>query len=301
MSPSETTISAEFPYTGQYATVRGNRMHYIESGAGEPVVFLHGNPTWSYLWRNVIPHVSPFCRCIAPDLMGMGRSDKPDRAYRFAEHAQDLEAFVDALGLERVTFVAHDWGGSLAFHYLANHPERVRGLAFMEVMLHPLTWAGFPRAFRFPFRMMRTPGLGWLLLSVANQFVERVLPGATVRRLGREEMAYYREPFATIRSRRPVRRWPCEIPLDGRPADVADLFTAYQAALEASPVPKLLLFAEPGGIVRESERQWAAAHLPALETVNVGNGIHYLQEDAPDAIGRNIADWYRRRIDPGNG
>jgi len=289
-------ISSDFEYETRHVDVLGSRMAYVDVGEGEPVVFLHGNPTWSYLWRNVLPYLAPHCRCIAPDLMGMGRSAKPDIAYRFFDHYAYLEAFLDALDLDRVTFVAHDWGGSLAFHYLRHHPARVRALAFLEVMLYPLRWAGFPRPFRPGFWLMRTPGVGWLMLSFANLFVELVLPMATRRRLGPEEKARYRRPFRTIASRRPVRQWPCEIPFDGQPADVADAFEAYSAALQSSPVPKLLLYGQPGGVIGPAECDWARAHLPSLETVGVGSGIHFLQEDQPDAIGEALTEWYARAV-----
>jgi haloalkane dehalogenase len=273
-------------------------MHYIEAGSGEPVVLLHGNPTSSYLWRHVIPHVAPHARCIAPDLMGMGYSDKPHGAYRFDDHYAYLRAFIDALDLTRVTFVAHDWGGSLAFCYAADHPERVRALAFMEVMLAPLTWAEMPWHFRPGFRLMRTPGIGWLMLSLANLFVNLVLPIATARRLDRLTMARYRAPFRRIASRRPVRQWPCEIPLDGRPADNDAKFLAYSRFLQASRLPKLLCYSEPGALIREPRRRWAQQSLPNLETCCLGKGSHFAPEEHPEAIGRAVTDWYRSQVLP---
>lgn len=279
-----------------YAEVRGARMHYVEAGSGPPVVLLHGNPTSSFLWRNVMPHLAPHARCIAPDLIGMGRSDKPDIGYRFCQHYDWIEAFIDRLGLEDVAFVVHDWGSAIGFHYLARHPGRVRAIAFLEAILGPLRWREFPLDFRLGFRLMRTPVLGWLIVSVMNAFVERVLPAATLRRLEPGEMARYREPFPTIASRRPVRRWPCEIPIGGRPADVDAVVRRYREALQASAVPKLLMHGHPGGIIRAAAVEWCRERLLRCEIVDVGRGIHYLQEDEPEAIGRALADWYTRAV-----
>jgi len=295
-APDNPAIDARLPYETHYVEVLDSRMAYIEQGSGDPVVFIHGNPTWSYLWRNIVPHLAPNARCIAVDLIGMGRSDKPDIAYSFFDHYRYFEAFMDALGLERATLVVHDWGGSIGFNYLRHHPERVRAIAAMEVMLYPLTWAGFPSQFRLGFRLMRTPGIGWLMLSVANLFVEMVLPMATRRYLSQHEKAYYREPYPTIRSRRPVRRWPCEIPFDGRPSEVHAAFEAITAALQASEQPKLLLYGEPGALIDSPALEWARDHLQTLEIAAIGRGIHYLQEDQPEAIGRALADWYQRRV-----
>ena len=291
--------SAAFDYPSHYVDVLDTRIHYVEAGSGEPVLFLHGNPTWSYLWRNVIPHVAPHARCIAPDLAGMGRSGKPDSAYRFLDHYRYVEGFIERLGLERVTLVVHDWGSALGFHYFARHPGNVRALAFMEAILGPARWSWFPADFRLGFRLMRMPLIGWVIVSVLNGFVEQVLPRAVVRRLGRAEMERYREPFPTVASRRPVRQWPREIPLDGRPRDVTEVARRYNEALQASEVPKLLLYARPGGIIRESAVEWCRCRLPNLETVDVGAGIHFLQEDNPDGIGEAIAAWYRAL--PGEG
>jgi haloalkane dehalogenase len=281
----------------RYVDIGGGRhIHYIEAGTGDPVVFLHGNPTSSYLWRHVIPHVAPRARCLAPDLIGMGYSDKPDIAYRFGDHYSHIRAFIDALALEGVTFVAHDWGGSLAFRYLAEHPGRVRGLAFMEVMLEGLTWAEMPLDFRLGFRLMRASGFNWALLGLANAFVNAVLPMATRTRLSKATMRRYREPFPTVASRRPVRQWPREVPLNGRPADNAATFRGYTEALRNSRVPKLLCYSEPGAVVRRPRREWAVTALPSLETVYVGEGVHFMPEEHPGEVGRAVADWYSRNI-----
>ncbi|MDZ7829265.1 MAG: haloalkane dehalogenase [Halofilum sp. (in: g-proteobacteria)] len=294
MSADDRNISAAFEYEPHYVEVHGSRMHYVDVGEGPVVLFLHGNPTWSYLWRNIIPWLSPHARCIAPDLIGMGRSDKPDLAYRFFDHAKYLDGFMHELGLDGVTIVGHDWGSALGLHWANRHAERVRAIALMEAIIAPARWSEFPADFRMGFRMMRTPVLGWCMVSLMNGFVENVLPAAIVRKLSKEEMDQYRMPFPSVRSRRPVRQWPCEIPIDGRPADVHDAVSAYNGYLQDTEVPKLLLYAEPGGIIRERAVEWCRNHLQNLETVHVGQGIHFLQEDQPDAIGNALADWFRR-------
>lgn len=280
----------------RYVDVGGSRMHYVEAGAGAPMVFLHGNPTSSYLWRGVMPYLTPHARCIAPDLIGMGDSDKPTIRYRFADHYDYLVAFLDALGLDQTTFVVHDWGGSLAFRYFANHPDRVRGLAFMEVMLESLTWREMPWNFRLAFPLMRAPGIGWLILSVANAFVNLVLPLATRRHLDRATMRRYRRAFPTVASRRPVRQWPREIPLNGTPSDNAALFQGYSEFLTATSVPKLLCYTEPGALIGRRRCQWAMAQLPNLTTAYLGEGLHFTPEEHPEAIGEALADWYGRCV-----
>ena len=216
-------ISAGMPYESKFVEVEGSRIHYVEEGSGDPVLFIHGNPTSCYLWRNVMPHLASDARCLALDLIGMGRSDKPELDYRLVDHARYVDGFIAALGLERLTLVLHDWGSALGFHYARRHEENVRGIAFMEGIVRPLTWDEWPRTVRGVFQQFRTPEVGWDLVVNRNAFVEQVLPGAIVRKLSDVEMARYREPFIEPGARRPVWRWPNEIPVDGEPADVTAL------------------------------------------------------------------------------
>jgi haloalkane dehalogenase len=275
-----------------YATVLGSRMYYEEKGEGKPVLFLHGNPTSSFLWRNVIPHVAGAGRCIAPDLIGMGRSDKPDLDYRFVDHARYADGFIDALGLEDLALVVHDWGSALGFHYARRNAGNVRGLAFMEAILAPVPgWEAFPERRREMFQAFRTPEVGWDLIAKQNAFVERVFPGSVLRKLTEEEMDAYRAPFPDEASRKPVWRWPNEIPIGGEPADVAEIVAAYNRWLQETQLPKLLFYAEPGALVPPPMVEWARSALSNLQTVDLGPGIHYLQEDHPDAIGRELARW----------
>jgi haloalkane dehalogenase len=264
----------------------------VEQGEGSPVLFVHGNPTSSYLWRNVIPHVSGSARCIAIDLIGMGRSDKPDVEYRFLDHSRYFEGAVAALGLEDVTLVLHDWGSALGFHYARRNEDNVRGLVFMEAILGPVpSWDTFPPQARELFQSFRTPDVGWELIARQNMFVEQVLPGSVLRTLSDEEMERYREPFPDEQSRKPLWRWPNEIPIAGEPADVAELVTAYARWLQQTEIPKLLFHADPGALIPPPAVEWARAALPNFETVDLGAGVHFLQEDHPHAIGREIARW----------
>ena len=285
-------ISAAFPFQSKFVEVEGSKMHYVEEGAGDPVLFLHGNPTSSYLWRNVIPHVSPLARCIALDLIGMGKSDKPDIEYRFFDHSRYVDGFIEALGLRNITFVIHDWG-ALGFHYARRHEGNVKGLAFMEAIVRPLTWDEFPEQARQMFQAFRTPEVGEKMLIEQNMFVEQVLPGAVMRKLSDEEMTRYREPYLDPRSRKPVWRWPNELPIDGEPADAAAAVQAYSEWLGKSDLPKLLLYAQPGALMREPLVEWCRNSMRNLKSVEIGPGAHFVQEDQPHAIGEAIAEWYR--------
>lgn len=284
-------ISAAFPFQSDYVTVHGSKMHYVDEGQGDPILFLHGNPTSSYLWRNIIPYVTEQRRAVAPDLIGMGKSDKPDLDYRFQDHYRYLEGFIDALELDNVTLVVHDWGSGLGFHFAAENPERVRAMAFMEALLRPVKWSDFPPDFKLGFRLMRTPGVGWLMISVANLFVRQVLPQAVVRDLTAEEKRVYGEPYPTIASRKPVRQWPLEIPIEGKPADVQQIIADYSRWLQQTEIPKLLFYAQPGAVIRAPIVEWAEEHLPNLTSVDVGPGLHFIQEDNPHLIGSALREW----------
>ena len=287
-------ISAAFPFEPRYVEVNGSRMHYVEQGAGDPILFLHGNPTSSYLWRNIIPHLSSLGRCIAPDLIGQGKSDKPDIEYRFFDHVRYVEGFIQQLGLSNITLVIHDWGSALGFHYASRNESNVKGLTFMEALLMPVpSWDAFPEDFRQMFQAFRTPDVGWDMIVNQNMFVEQVLPGAMIRKLSAEEMDAYREPFKDSASRKPVWRWPNELPIAGEPADVVQAVNAYNQWLQQTGLPKLLLHATPGGLVTAPVVDWVKQSLKNLTTVDIGQGIHFLQEDNPHGIGSAIADWYK--------
>jgi haloalkane dehalogenase len=275
-------------------TILDSWMRTRETGSGDPIVFLHGNPTSSYLWRNVIPRLEAVGWCLAPDLIGMGKSGKPDVAYRFVDHARYLDAWFDALSLERVTLVVHDWGSALGFHWARRHPDRVTAIAFMEAIVKPLTWSEWPEEAREVFRGFRTPGVGEKLIFEKNVFIENVLPGSILRKLAPEEMEAYREPFRDPKSRTPMWRWPNEIPLDGEPRDVVGIVAAYGEWLADSQVPKLLLAFTPGAILGAALVEHCRVHMRHLEVRNLGRGSHFVQEDQPEAIGDAIRDWRSR-------
>ncbi|MGW4824687.1 haloalkane dehalogenase [Streptomyces sp. NPDC004227] len=289
-------ISAAFPYQKQRRRVLGLEMAYVEIGEGDPIVLLHGNPTSSYLWRNVLPYLQPRGRCIAPDLIGMGDSDKlPDSgpgSYRFGEHRRYLDALLDALDVhERVTLVVHDWGSALGFDWANRHREAVKGIAYMEAIVRPQAWDHWDKMGKRSLLHALRSEAGEAMVLRDNLFVEQVLPQAVLRTLSAEEMTAYRRPFAEPgEGRRPTLTWPREIPIEGEPADVAAIAAAYADWLATSDVPKLFLKAEPGAILASDWLLDFVRSWPAQTEVTVA-GIHFVQEDSPDEIGQAIADW----------
>lgn len=278
----------------KFATVNGRGMAYIEEGEGPAVLFLHGNPTSSYLWRNIMPHAVPHARCIAPDLIGMGDSDKlpdsgPDR-YRYVEHREYLDALIDQLCPDgKLTFVIHDWGSALGFDWAHRHPDRVRAICYMEAIIGPRAWGDFRENARPIFEAFRSPA-GEEMVLEKNTFVEKVLPASILRTLTDEEMAEYRRPFAEPgEGRRPTLTWPREIPLDGEPADVNAIAAEYGAWMAQNDIPKLFVNAEPGAILTGKER--AVCRGWKNQTEITVKGIHFIQEDSPDEIGTALASW----------
>ncbi|WP_137992135.1 haloalkane dehalogenase [Streptomyces vilmorinianum] len=278
--------------------VLDSTMFHQERGAGAPMVFLHGNPTSSHLWRNVLPAVGEPGRLLAPDLIGMGESGKPDIAYTFADHARYLDAWFDVLGLEDVVLVGHDWGGALAFDWAARHPGRVRGIAFTETIVKPMTWEEFPEGGRTLFRAIRTPQVGEAMLLDDNAFIEQALPGTVATPLDPADLDVYRRPYLTRESRRPLLQWPRSMPLGGEPTDVVARIHAYDRWLSASDdVPKLLVtFAPgPGVMMGQAIIDWCAENIAGLEIEH--NDVvagHHTPEDQPLALARAIADWADR-------
>jgi haloalkane dehalogenase len=282
------------PLPKQFIEIGGKRMAYAEMGDGDPIVFQHGNPTSSYLWRNIMPALAPRGRCIAVDLIGMGDSDKLDdsgpQRYSYVEHRDYLFAAWEALGVsDRVTLVVHDWGSALGFDWAQRNPEKVRGIAYMEAIVRPLSWDEWPEAARSIFRGFRS-GAGEKLVLEDNLFVERVLPGSILRKLDDAEMNEYRRPFAEAgEARRPTLSWPRQIPIDGEPADVCAIVAAYATWLAAAPVPKLFVNAEPGAILTGAQREFCRGFANQRE-VTV-RGSHFVQEDSPAEISAAIGVW----------
>ena len=294
METNNKEISAAFPFESKYIDINGSKIHYIDEGEGDPILFLHGNPTSSYLWRNIIPYVQSQGRCIAPDLIGMGKSDKPDIGYTYEEHYDYIEKFIAKLELKNITLVIHDWGSGLGFHYANMNRDNIKGIAFMEAMVQPLTYKGMPSAgLRVAFRMMRTPVIGWLMISVANMFVKKLLPDMIVRKLSQEEIDYYEMPYPTVASRKAVRVWPNEVPLDGKPKYSYENIKAYGEWLKESEIPKLFFYAHPGAIILEETVKYIKSNFSNMKSVDIGEGLHFIQEDNPDLIGEEIAKWYK--------
>ena len=288
------TISANDPYTRRRIKVTDSEMAYVDTGVGDPIVLLHGNPTQSYLWRNVIPHLEKLGRCLAPDLIGMGDSGKASGSYRFVDHARYLDAWFEATGInQKVILVVHDWGSALGFHWANRNRAAIKGIAYMEAIVRPLTWEEWPAVAREVFKTMRSPA-GEQLVLENNVFVERILPRAVIRKLDPKEMAVYRKPFAEAgESRRPTLSWPREIPIDGEPPDVVKIVNSYGDWLRsASSPPKLFVNAEPGSILIGTQREFCRSWPNQSEVTVKGN--HFIQEDSPHEIGEAIAAWYRR-------
>jgi haloalkane dehalogenase len=286
-------ISAADAYERHRIAFLETEISYVDTGAGEPVVFLHGNPTSSYLWRNVIPHVEGLGRCLAPDLVGMGDSGAaPDGSYRFVDHARYLDAWFEALGLTNVTLVVHDWGSALGFYWAYRHPERVRGIAYMEAEVRPLTWEEWRDESRQIFQDLRSEA-GEEMVLEKNLFIEGILPSAVLRDLTEEEMNVYRRPYlGPGESRRPTLTWPRELPINGEPEDVVSIVDDYSKWLAQSDVPKLFVNAEPGAILTGSQREFCRTW-PNQEEVTV-RGAHFVQEDSPHEIGEAVATFVRR-------
>jgi len=289
-------MTTSFRDKKKFATVHGKQMAYIEEGSGDPIVFLHGNPMSSYLWRNVMPHLAGKGRLIAPDLIGMGDSDKLDNSgpdsYTFVEHRKYLFALLEQLGVtDNVTLVIHDWGSGLGFHWAHTHPEAVKGIAFMEAIVETRdSWDQFPDRAREMFQALRSPA-GEEMVLEKNLFVEALVPGSILRDLTEEEMNEYRRPFANAgEDRRPTLTWPRQIPIEGQPADVTEIVDAYVDWLGKTSIPKLFVNADPGvlitGAVRDRVRSW-----PNITEVTVP-GLHFIQEDSPDEIGAAVRDWH---------
>ncbi|MCH2324273.1 MAG: haloalkane dehalogenase [Pseudomonadales bacterium] len=286
-------ISAE-EHPKKTVAVNGKTMSYVEMGEGEPIIFQHGNPTSSYLWRNIMPHLADQGRCIAIDLIGMGDSDKledsgPDR-YTLLEHRDYWEGALDALGVSNnVTLVIHDWGSALGFDWANRHRESVMGIAYMEGIVRPVSWDDWPEAARGVFQGFRSPA-GEEMVLEKNVFVERVLPGSIIRDLTEDEMAVYRIPYINPgEDRRPTLTWPRQIPIEDEPAEVRELVQSYADWLSQSEVQKLFINAEPGAILIGPQREFCRSWPNQKEVTVAGN--HFLQEDSPDEIGQAIAEW----------
>jgi len=291
-------ISEERLLPVQSVDVLGERMTYVERGSGAPVLFLHGNPTSSYLWRNILPHVPDGHRAIAVDLIGMGGSTKPDIAYSPADHARYVAAFIDALDLRDITLVGHDWGAALAWDFARRNPGRVAKIAFMEGVLPPTfplpTFEAMGPDMAKLFRAWRDPEQGHAMVIENNMFVEQLLPMMVNRPLGNQAMAVYRAPYTVPANRKPTLEWPRALPIAGDPAASVEMLAGIERFMGETAMPVLLLYAEPGAIVPPQAVSWYTDKIRNIETGYIGQGLHFIQEDQPVAIGRALADWMRR-------
>ncbi len=295
-----TTPPHEYPFESRFVNINGYRIHYVEQGQGDPVLFIHGNPTSSYIWRNILPKVARESgkRGIAPDLIGFGKSDSPeDGEYSAQFHAEILEGFIETLKLRNIILVLHDWGGPIGTSYAVGHPGNIRGVALLETFLWDLSWEDFGKA-KTLFRLFRSP-FGYLLLQVMNFFVDSVIPRAVLKKenLTQEVMARYREPFPTISSRRAVRQFPRLLPIEGKPKESWLFIKRMEEKLPLLKSPVMWIKASPGVIIsKETEYHLIelSARLPQLIVRDFGPGLHYLQEENPDKIADLILSWMRQ-------
>ena len=287
----EEGISPKFDFESKFIEVKGSKMHYVEMGEGDPIVLLHGNPTSSYLWRNIIPALSKHGRVIAFDMIGMGKSDKPDLAYRFTDHADHAEAFIETLGLKDLTLVLHDWGGAVGVNYAAKHPDNVKAIAFMEALVRPMKKEDAGAVEHYMFGQLRDEKRGTELIVGENYFIEKALAMFAGRALSDAEMKVYRAPYLKEKDRLPVAMWPKEIPIDGTPADNAAIMQKNYDWMRGSSIPLLLLYANPGAIIKAPMVADFKRALPNLEAVSIGPGAHYVQETSPTRIAEALSKW----------
>jgi haloalkane dehalogenase len=289
-----------YPFVPRFVEINGSQLHYIDEGQeeGQVYLFLHGNPTSSYLWRNVVPIVAESGRAIAVDNIGFGRSDKPDIDYTFIDHSEYIEGFINKLDLKNIILVIHDWGSALGFDYARRHPDHVKGIVFMEAILGGGSLSDLPEPMKSFFTGLRTPGIGEEMVIEQNVFIEQGLFAGMKRHLSEGEKDAYRQPFLDKESRYPILVWPRQIPFDGEPADTAARINTYMAWLPTSDLPKLHLYVTPGtadtpALAASLDAQWSS-----IESQFLGEGFHFLQEDHAEAIGHAIVEWSSRQFDP---
>ena len=293
-SGAQKNVSPDFPFESKYVELLDSRMHYVEEGSGDPVLFIHGNPSSSYLWRNIIPYVSPHGRAIAVDLIGMGQSGRPDMDYRFVDHARYLEAFIEKMDLKNVTLVIHDVGAGLGFHYAMRHQSNVKGIAFMDGTVAPLTSETMGFGERQMFKIFRDPKGGPQWVMEDNFFMELAVPLLTNRSLTSEEMDHYRAPWRDKKDRKVLLMWPNQVPLDGQPEDTQKIVQEYRAQLEQSKIPKLLLWGSDGVTITPARVEPLVKAFPNTEAEYIGKAKHFLQEDQPHNIGTALAKWIQK-------
>jgi haloalkane dehalogenase len=295
MPSPASVIPADFPFESKFVDVLGSKIHYVEQGEGNPILFLHGIPTWSYLWRNIIPALTPYGRCIAPDLIGMGKSDKPDIPYRVFDHIRYFENFIQALGLTNITLVVHGWGSVIGLDYAMRNPTHIKALAFLESHLRLVThWDEVSLPAQELLAEMKTKGNSYQAIVEENFLLKRAFPACVLRKLSEQELAYYHAPFSTLESRKLLWRCMQDLPLLNGPQDVKELIIRYTERLKKSSHPKLLMYAMPGFITPMSSVDWARRHLTNISFADVGEAFHCPQETNPQGVCEALAGWYRK-------
>jgi haloalkane dehalogenase len=286
-------MATNFPNTSHshFVEVLGSKMHYIEDGSGDPILFLHGMPTSSYLWRNIIPYVAPLGRCIAVDLIGMGKSDKPDIAYTIEEHIKYIDKFIETMKFKRLTIIMHGWGSIIGFHYAMNHPAVCKGLVFYESYLRPYNNEDISLPYQEQVSLLQAQENNLDLIANGTYFVDKILPQGMMRPLTEEEMSHYREPFLQKGAGKPLRQYLQEMPRGNGEGSVDKLIAAYSKKLTQSNMPKLMLYSLPGFITTMASAIWAKENFPNLEIVEIGEELHFAQESNPSLMGETISVW----------
>lgn len=293
MKTSRKPISAAFPFKSKFLEVKGSNIHYVDEGEGDPILFLHGNPTSNYLWRNIMPYLTKQGRCIAPDLIGMGKSDKPDIKYGFTDSYAYLEAFIAKLGLKNITLVLHDWGSGLGFNYANLHRDNIKAIAFMEAMYDAPTMFDMPFSVKIGLKVLRNPVFGKLMGLHANIFITQMLPDMIVRKLAKQEQAFYAAPYPNPKSRKPLLQWPLDVPFaDGSETSASAPMNAWAKWLRETEIPKLCFYVTPGVAIKEKDVKKIRETFKNVKMIELGHGLHFIQEDYPDEIGQGISDWY---------
>ncbi len=288
------TISADYPFKANYVDIDGVKIHYVDEGEGDPILFLHGVPTWSYLWRNIIPPISKVARCIAPDLVGMGKSDKPDIKYSIFEHISYIEHFIEKLKLKNITLVLHGWGSVIGFHYAMNHPENVKSIVFYESHVRAtMKWDMLSLPVQELVSLFDHREKSYHKVVNDNFFIKTVLPLAVMRSLTPEEIKQYREPFNTAKSRRPLWQYVLELPTGKEETDVVKLIHDYSMKLRVSKIPKLMLYAVPGFITTMESVRWCKENIANLHVEDLGEDYHFAQETIPEIFTDKLLTWYK--------
>lgn len=289
-------ISAEYPFASHYLEVKGQKLHYIDQGSGNTILFIHGNPTWSYLWRNIIPYLEKSARCVAVDLIGMGPSDKPDIGYTFQDHVDYISEFIEKLGLKNIVLVGHDWGSAIGLQYALHHTENVKAVAMLEPQaLYPCAdWSEFsPEEAKELFQKLRDPEHGWSFMRENSAFIEGMTKSIINRPITPEAHNQYREPFKDLETRKPMSVFPNQIPIEGQPSEVIKAIQLRNEWFMETAFPKILFYATPGCTIREPQLDWCRKNLQNLTLYNIGNGYHYLLEENPEAIGQELQRWFQ--------